>query len=93
MTNSSSSADVDLRGAARRRLEARAGSWRFLALWAVLAVLFVGIWAVSSPGGYFWPVWPIIGVGIGVASSFFESYGARRIGEDRVDAELARMRG
>lgn len=84
---------ADLRTVARRRLEARAGSWRFLVLWGVLTVLFLGIWAVTSPGGYFWPVWPILGVGIGVAFSFFESYGAGRITEDRVDAELARMRG
>lgn len=94
MTNTSLRPDAEahLRAAARRRLEAEAGSWRFLALWGVLALLFVAIWAVSSPGGYFWPVWPIIGVGIGVAFSFFESYGSRRITEERVDAELARMR-
>ncbi len=92
MTDPTSSADVDLRAAARRRPEARAGSWRSLAHWAVLAVLFVGLRAVSSPGGHVRPVRPIIGVGIGVASSFLESYGSRRITEHRVDAELARSR-
>lgn len=91
---SSSSSDSDLRSVARRRLEQRASAWRFLALWAVLAVLFVGIWAFTSPGGYFWPAWPILGVGIGVAFTFLDAYEAfGRISEDRVDAELARLRG
>lgn len=93
MTNFDSASDTDLRATARRRLEARANSWRFLALWGVLTALFVGLWAITSPGEYFWPVWPILGIGIGVAFSFFESYGSRRITEERIDAELARMRG
>ena len=93
MTKFDSAADTDLRAAARRRLEAKANSWRFLGLWVVLGALFTVLWAITSPGGYFWPVWPILGVGIGVAFSFFESYGRRRITEERIDAEIARIRG
>ena len=26
------------------------------------------IWLLSSPGGYFWPVWPMFGWGMGLAS-------------------------
>src|SRR3954454_10907646 len=29
-------------------------------------LLLIGIWAASG-GGYFWPIWPILGWGIGVA--------------------------
>lgn len=28
---------------------------------ALLAVLLVAIWAFTAPGGYFWPIWPILG--------------------------------
>lgn len=32
--------------------------------WVALAVLFLTIWAVTG-AGYFWPVWPIMGTGMG----------------------------
>lgn len=31
--------------------------------WLGLCVLLVGIWLLTTPGGYFWPVWPILGTG------------------------------
>ena len=47
---------------ARRALPAAVRSW--LALMALL----VTIWALTSgPDGYFWPVWPALGTGIGLA--------------------------
>jgi hypothetical protein len=30
-----------------------------------LSVLLVAIWALTG-AGYFWPIWPILGVGLGV---------------------------
>jgi class 3 adenylate cyclase len=38
-----------------------------LTLYLLVNVLLIGIWAASG-GGYFWPVWPILGWGIGVAA-------------------------
>jgi class 3 adenylate cyclase len=35
-------------------------------LYVLVNVLLIGIWAASG-GGYFWPVWPILGWGFGVA--------------------------
>jgi eukaryotic-like serine/threonine-protein kinase len=37
-----------------------------LTFYALVNVLLIGIWAASG-GGYFWPVWPILGWGIAVA--------------------------
>lgn len=36
----------------------------------------VAIWYITSGryGGYFWPVWPIIGWGFGVALSYLNAY-------------------
>ena len=33
----------------------------------VIAILVI-IWALTTPGGYFWPVWPMLGWGIGLAA-------------------------
>jgi eukaryotic-like serine/threonine-protein kinase len=38
-----------------------------LTLYPLVNVLLIGIWAASG-GGYFWPVWPILGWGIGLAA-------------------------
>jgi class 3 adenylate cyclase len=37
-----------------------------LTVYLLVNVLLIGIWAASG-GGYFWPVWPILGWGIAVA--------------------------
>lgn len=41
--------------------------WRTagLAPWALFVFVFILIWAVTG-AGYFWPIWPIMGWGIGV---------------------------
>jgi class 3 adenylate cyclase len=36
-----------------------------LTVYLVVNVVLIGIWAASG-GGYFWPIWPILGWGIGV---------------------------
>ena len=38
-----------------------------LTVYVLVNVLLIGIWAASG-GGYFWPVWPALGWGIGVLS-------------------------
>jgi hypothetical protein len=30
--------------------------------------MLVAIWLLTTPGGYFWPIWPMLGWGIGLAS-------------------------
>ena len=32
----------------------------------LLCALFVVIYVLTDPGGYFWPIWPIMGLGISV---------------------------
>jgi len=38
-----------------------------LTLYLLVNVFLIGIWAASG-GGYFWPIWPILGWGIGLAA-------------------------
>jgi class 3 adenylate cyclase len=55
--------------APRRRRRRRGGleaSVRVhFAIYAVVNLMLIGIWAASG-GGYFWPIWPILGWGIGL---------------------------
>lgn len=34
--------------------------------YAVVMALLLGVWLLTTPGGYFWPVWPMLGWGIGL---------------------------
>ena len=48
----------------RHRESAR---WRrHAAIFTVMSLFFIAVWALSG-AGYFWPVWPILGWGIGLA--------------------------
>ena len=38
-----------------------------LAAVAIVAILLLGIWALTG-GGYFWPAWPLLGWGVPLAA-------------------------
>ena len=45
------------------------GSFRTHATsYLLVMALLVAIWLLTSPGGYFWPVWPMLGWGFGLAA-------------------------
>lgn len=56
---------------AARRAAARRGVQIHLAAYLAVSVLMIGIWlatAMAAGDWYFWPVWPILGWGIGIVS-------------------------
>jgi hypothetical protein len=56
---------------AARVAAARRGVRVHLAAYLAASLLMIGIWlaaAVSVGAWYFWPIWPILGMGIGVVS-------------------------
>jgi Domain of unknown function (DUF1707)/2TM domain len=59
------------------RASARAAFQRHLFSYLSVNGLLVVIWALTNFGGYFWPVWSMIGWGIGLASHAFAAYGPR----------------
>jgi len=57
-----------------------------------MLAFFVLIWALTG-GGYFWPVWPALGWGIGVAMHGWATFGRRPISEEEIQREMGRSRG
>jgi class 3 adenylate cyclase len=56
------------REVARRRRSGYETSIRIhLTIYLLVNLMLIGIWAASG-GGYFWPIWPMLGWGIGVGS-------------------------
>jgi hypothetical protein len=49
-------------GMARKSFRAHAASY------VVMMAFLVAIWQLTHAGGYFWPIWPMLGWGIGLAA-------------------------
>ena len=70
---------------AARAAAARRGVRIHLAAYLAASLLMIGIWlavAVTAGAWYFWPVWPIMGMGIGVVSHAVPVRSCARGGRD-----------
>ena len=81
-------ADADMRReAAIKRLEAKRGFNVHAAIYVIVNLLLVVIWAFSGHD-YFWPIWPIIGWGVGLAIHGWMTYFQKPISEDDIRREM-----
>jgi hypothetical protein len=57
---------------------------------ALAVIVCIVIWALGD-GGYFWPMWVMLGVAIGVVAQGWKAYGpSNQISEDDVQREMRR---
>jgi hypothetical protein len=59
----------------QRREAAKAALRRQALGFGLLALFLVAIWALTNFGGYFWPIWPILGLSIAVGWQAFNVLG------------------
>ena len=79
---------ADQRQWAIRRIQAKRALWVHLAVYVAVNALLIVIWAMNS-GEYFWPVWPLLGWGVGVAAHAANVFiGPAEISEAQIDREL-----
>jgi hypothetical protein len=50
------------------------------------------IWAVTSRSGFFWPVFPMVGWGIGVVMNAWDVYRDDELDETRIREEIERLK-
>ena len=78
----------DQRHRAVQRIRAKRAFWTHFATYLAVNALLVVIWAVTSPG-YFWPIWPILGWGIGVGANAVGVFlRPQEISEERIEREM-----
>jgi hypothetical protein len=80
-----------LREQARKRLHDKRDFWNFAGTFVVVSVLLVVIWAFTDQG-YFWPVWPIAGIGLALALQGWKVFGQKPITESDIQREMQRQR-
>jgi hypothetical protein len=79
------------REAAIERIKERREFGTHVFVYLAVNTLLVVVWAVSS-GGYFWPVWPIAGWGIGLVIHAWETF-RRPISEEAIRREMEKGSG
>ena len=79
----------DRRDAAIRRLKAKRGFGIHAAIFVVVNILLVAIWATAG-GGYFWPIRAFLGWGVGLAFHRWSVFYQRPISEDDIRREMDR---
>jgi hypothetical protein len=82
--------DDELREQAARQLKKRHDFHGHLLVYVLVNAFLVTIWFVLSPDGFFWPVFPLVGWGIGVVMNAWDVY-ARPVREDDIDREVRRL--
>lgn len=61
-------------------------------IYLLVNAMLVVVWAVTG-AGFFWPVFPILGWGIGLAANAWDVYARKPISEDEIRRETERLRG
>jgi hypothetical protein len=80
------------RSAAIDRLKAKRDFKADLFSYIVINALLIVIWAATG-AGYFWPIWVIIGWGIGLIFHAWTVFGQKPITEADVQREMQRDEG
>ena len=84
----------DLRKQAVDRLKKKQDFKVHLLVYLLVNAFLVVIWAVSrDDGDLFWPIFVIVGWGIGVVANAWDVYGRRPITEEQIQREQDRLRG
>ncbi len=82
----------DLRAAAVERLKKKREFRAHLVAYVLVNGFLVVLWAITSPDGLFWPVFPLLGWGIGLAFHAIDTFSKPTFSEDRIRREMDRIR-
>ena len=93
MTNldSAGAQDAELRDRAMKQLKKRRDFRGHLLVYLLVNGFLVVIWALTNPQGFFWPVFPLVGWGIGVVMNAWDVYGAQDFSEEQIHRQMQRM--
>ena len=83
--------DEVLRERAIKRLKRRRDFYGHLLVYFLVNAFLVLIWALTDVNGFFWPVFPIVGWGIGVVMNAWDVFRNEEFGEERIRREVERL--
>lgn len=80
--------EPDMRERAIKRLKKRRDFHGHVLIYTLVNAFLVVIWAVTNPDGFFWPIFPIVGWGIGVIMNAWDVYFAEDFDEEDIEREI-----
>ena len=81
--------DQTARDRAVTQLKKRRDFHGHLLVYLLVNTFIVVIWVITGPRGFFWPVFPIVGWGIGVVMNAWDVYWRPRITEQDIRREMS----
>ncbi|MBM2616398.1 2TM domain-containing protein [Actinoplanes sp. LDG1-06] len=82
---------TDLREAAVIRLRKKRDLQAHLLAFVLVNLFLNGIWLLTTPGGFYWPMFPLLGWGIGLAFHVWDVYVGSNPSEEAIRAEMDRL--
>ena len=73
--------------AAIKRIRAKRAFGLHAAVYGVINFLLIAVWALTGRG-YFWPIWPVLGWGVGLGLHYWTVSFRRPISEDEIRREM-----
>ncbi|MFL6162918.1 MAG: 2TM domain-containing protein [Jatrophihabitantaceae bacterium] len=83
--------DQTLRERAVRRLKKRRDFAAHLLVYTLVNSFIVVIWAMTS-AGFFWPIFPMVGWGIGLVMNGWEVWRGDEFSDEEIQREIERLR-
>ena len=83
--------EQELREQAIKRLEEKREFRQHLAIYLLVNAALSAIWYFTNSGGYFWPIWPMFGWGIGIVAHAYQAYGMKPIAERDIQREMKHL--
>jgi hypothetical protein len=85
------SGETEQHRVARERIERRRKFWADVVAYLLINALLVGIWALGG-GGYFWPIWVILGWGAALSLDAYQAFVRRPVTESDIRDEMSHLR-
>lgn len=81
---------TDLRERALRRLRKKHEFHVHLVIYLMVNTMIVVVWAMTSHG-FFWPIFILVGWGVGVVANAWDAYGGDEPSESRIHREMDKL--
>ena len=91
MTYDETPHETELRERAIKRLKKRRDFHGHVLMYVLVNAFLVVIWATTNPGGFFWPVFVMVGWGIVVVANAYDVYLAEEISDADIQREMDRL--
>jgi hypothetical protein len=91
MAISESTRNDVLRDRAIKRLKKRRDFSAHLLVYVLVNAFIVSIWALTNSDGFFWPIFPLAGWGIGVVMNAWDVFHNDEFDEEQIRREMDRL--